>query len=70
MKSLPISQMEDSNYGDAWLDMSLRACAFWTVGRALFGISISCAASPLAGIICTKIVDGYCAVVGIAGLAE
>lgn len=49
--------------GDFWHDAANVGCAVWGLGRAFFGITISCAASPLTGAICTGIVDAACATV-------
>ena len=71
MKNLTFSEMENSyagNEDNSFLDIAVRACAVWGVGRAFFGVSISCVGSPLAGVICTGLVDALCATAGVASL--
>lgn len=55
---------------DFWHDAATVGCAVWGIGRFFFGIAISCAASPLTGAICTKIIDGACVIVAAYDAAE
>jgi len=65
MKKLTMTQMPNFTGGD-WHEVAIAACGVWGFGRFFLGAAISCAASPLTGVICTKIVDGACAVVGVS----
>ena len=78
MTSLTFSQLEEIYAGDAeiyagsaesgdfWQRAAELGCAAWGIGRAFFGVAISCAASPLTGAICTGIVDAACAALAAA----